>query len=350
MILSKQFFQRALLAAGLTMAAPAVVAAPGTFEKTLNMTFCVYDPVGTKGDAATRANDMALMARKWNIVTTVKVYIDERIAAEDFKAGQCDGVVVTSLRARQFNKFMGSMDAIGGIRNYNEMRSLLRTLSSPAIVPLTITGPYQVVAAIPLGAAYVFVNDRSINSIEKAAGKKVAVLEWDKSQAKLVQQLGSQPVASDISNFAGKFNNGQVDIVVAPAIVFKPLELYRGLGTKGAIFRFPVVMISGSIIINRERLSKQVPDLDARIELMRQFAYNSVEEAFSFVAKSEKEIEEKYWMDLTPTDKDKYQRMLREARLMLTQDGTYDPQMMRVLKRVRCKAEPQNYECALKDE
>ncbi|HEX4870557.1 MAG TPA: putative solute-binding protein [Moraxellaceae bacterium] len=350
MIPSKQFLQRILLAAGFALSASAAEAAPGQFEKPLNMSFCVYDPVGTKGDAATRANDLALAARKWNVFTSVKVYTDERIAAEDFKAGQCDGVVVTSLRARQFNKFMGSIDAVGGIRNYNEMRALLKTLSSPAVAPLTITGPYQVIAAVPLGAAYVFVNDRNINSIEKAAGKKIAVLEWDKSQAKLVQQLGAQPVASDISNFAGKFNNGQVDIVVAPAVVYKPLELYRGLGTKGAIFRFPVVMISGAIIINRDRLAKQVPDLDARIEQMRQFAYGSVEEAFSFVAKSEKEIEEKYWLDLTPADKDKYQRLLREARLMLTQDGTYDPQMMKVMKRVRCKSEPDNYECALKDE
>lgn len=350
MILSKQSFSRITLAASLALASAGVLANQAGFEKPLNMTFCVYDPVGTKGDAATRANDLALQARKWNVFTTVKIYTDERIAAEDFKAGQCEGVVVTSLRARQFNKFMGSLDAIGAIRNYREMRAVLQTLANPKINPLTISGPYQVVAAVPLGAAYVFVNDRSINSIEKAAGKKVAVLEWDKSQAKLVQQLGAQPVASDISNFAGKFNNGQVDVVVAPAIVFKPLELYRGLGTKGAIFRFPVVQISGSIIINRDKLSKQVPDLDARVALMREFAYNSVEEAFKFVDKSEKEIEEKYWLDLTPDDQVKYTKMLREARLMLTQDGTYDPQMMSLLKRVRCKFEPQNYECALKDE
>ena len=35
----------------------------------------------------------------------------------------------------------------------------------------------------PLGAAYVMVNDRSIDSIEKAAGKKVAVMGLDKKQA-----------------------------------------------------------------------------------------------------------------------------------------------------------------------
>jgi hypothetical protein len=351
MMLGKKILSGCALAASLVLATGAAVAAPaGALDKPLNISFCVYDPMGAGGDASTRARDLALEARKWNIITEVKVYTDERVAAEDFKAGQCDGVVVTTLRARQFNKFMGSIDAVGGIRNYKEMRAVLQTLASPKTVPLSISGPYQVIGIVPLGAAYVFVNDRSINSIEKAAGKKVAVLDWDKSQAKLVQQLGAQPVASDITNFSSKFNNGQVDIIVAPAVVYKPLELYRGLGTKGAIFRFPIIQISGSIIINRERLLKKVPDMDERMLKMREVALDRVEEAFRYVDKSEKEIEAKYWLDLTPVEKDKYERMLREARLQLTRDGTYDPQMMSLLKRVRCKFEPENYECALKDE
>lgn len=346
-MISTKHLPRALVAAGLLLASSVSLA---QFEKPLHMTFCVFDPVGTKGDAATRASDLSLAAKKWNIHTSVKIFVDERIAAEDFKAGQCDGLVVTSLRARQFNKFMGSVDAVGAVRDYKEMRSVIQTLASPQITPLTIEGAYQVIGTIPLGAAFVFVNDRNINSIEKAAGKKVAVLDWDKSQAKLVQKLGAQPVASDITTFAGKFNNGQVDIIVAPAIVYRPLELYRGLGTKGGIFKFPVVMISGSIVINRDKLSKQIPDLDARVALMRQFAANSVEEAFTFVGKSEKDVDEKYWMELTEVEKDKYMRMLREARLSMTQDGTYDPKMMKLLKKVRCSHDPKNYECALKDE
>ncbi|MFX4729001.1 putative solute-binding protein, partial [Acinetobacter baumannii] len=84
-------------------------------------------------------------------------------------------------------------------------------------------GKFEVVGIAPLGAAYVMVRDRAINSVETAAGKKVAVLEWDRSQAKMVQQMGAQPVASDITNFASKFNNGQVDIIAAPAVAFKPL-------------------------------------------------------------------------------------------------------------------------------
>ncbi len=323
---------------------------PEALSRPLDITFCIYDPIGENGDAASRARDMALEARRWNIVTRIRIYTDERVAAEDFKAGQCEGLVVSTLRARQFNKFMGSIDAVGAIPGYREMHAVLDVLANPKTIPLSISGPYQVIGIIPLGAAYVFVNDRSINSVEKAAGKKVAVMDWDKSQARLVQQLGSQPVASDVTNFSSKFNNGQVDIIVAPAIVFKPFELYRGLGSKGGIFHFPVAQVTASIVINREKLLKQVPDMDARMEKLRNSALTRVQEAFDYIDKAEKEIEQKYWMDLTPTERDRYVRMMRDSRLQLTKEGIYDPRMMALLKRVRCKFDPQNYECTLGDE
>lgn len=357
MILIKQFSHRVLAVAGLLLVCASPFAASTShaveadaLDKPLDITFCIFDPMGNGGDASTRARDLALDARKWNIITTIKVYTDERVAAEDFKAGMCDGVVVTTLRARQFNKFMGSLDAVGAVRSYKEMRAVLQMLANPKITPLTISGPYQVIATVPLGAAYVFVNDRNINSIEKAAGKKVAVLDWDKSQAKLVQQLGAQPVASDITNFASKFNNGQVDILVAPAIIYKPFELYRGLGTKGGIFNYPLIQLTASIVINRDRLLKKVPDMDVRMNKMRAAALDRVEDAFKFVDKSEKEIDPKFWMNLSAAEQDKYSHVMHDARIQMTKDGTYDAQMMSLLKRVRCKLEPANYECALKDE
>ncbi len=85
MISTKQFLSPVFLAAGLMLAGSAALADAPRFEKPLNMTFCVFDPVGTKGDAATRANDLALAAKRWNIHTSIRIYIDERIASEDFK-------------------------------------------------------------------------------------------------------------------------------------------------------------------------------------------------------------------------------------------------------------------------
>lgn len=307
---------------------------------------CVFDPAGQSGPAFSMARDQSLEARKWGVDLQLQAYTDERIAAETFKVGQCDAVNISSLRARQFVKFAGSIDAIGGIMTYQQMNDLIQLLASPKVGALMIDGDYEVAGVVPLGAAYVFVNDRAINSVEKAAGKKVAVLDWDKSQAQLVQRMGAQPVASDMSNFFGKFNNGQVDILACPALAYKPLELYKGLGTKGAIYRFPLVNITGSFLIRRSKMPK---DYDVG-QLAREYIAQQVPKAFEAIKIAERDIPANQWLDLTPTDKEKYTKMMREARIMLTQEGTYDPRMMKILKRIRCTRDPANYECTLKDE
>ena len=48
--------------------------------------------------------------------------------------------------------------------------------------------------------------DRNINTIEKATGKKFAVLEYDKAQIAMVKRVGATPVLSDVSDFVSKFN------------------------------------------------------------------------------------------------------------------------------------------------
>lgn len=349
---------RQFLAAGLLALTPTVTLANADpmadfkpLAKPLNIKFCIFDLVGTQGDVYSYAKDLALEARKWNLFVELKIYTDERVASEDFKAGQCDGVAISSLRSKQFNQFMGSLDAVGALPTMKHMQSFIQMFSTnPKMNEFTIAGDYQTIAVIPLGAAYVMVNDRKIDSIEKAAGKKVAVLEWDKSQARMVQQLGAQPVASDITNFAGKFNNGQVDIIAAPALAFKPLELYRGLGTKGAIYRLPLVQITGSIIIRRSKFIKTVPDFDNLVMKLRQYATTKLPTVYTMIERSEKEIDPRYWLDLSDAEKQKYTRMMREARLQLTREGVYDPKMMSILKKIRCKHDPGNYECALKDE
>ena len=318
------------------LALPALAAEPGLMK----VRICVFDPLGTNGPAYAQARDQMLEARKWGLDAEFKAYPDERIVAEDFKAGLCDGAAITTLRAKQFNHFVGSLDAIGAVPDNRHMRLVLDALADPKMAPLMVSGQYEVAGIAPLGAVFVMVRDRAINSIETAAGKKVAVLEWDKSQAKMVQKLGSQPVASDVTNFAGKFNNGQVDIIAAPAIAFKPLELYRGLGSKGAIYRFPLAMLSGTLLIRPDRFPAGFG------QSLRSFVASQKERAFEIIAREERAIEARYWMDLTPADKTKYVGMMREARIMMMNDGDYDPRMMKLLKRVRCKVDATQAECA----
>jgi hypothetical protein len=109
------------------MLATAIVTASVAFSSAAQakQTLCVFDLLGTGGDVYAMMKDYSLASAKWGADIVLKPYTDERIAAEDFKAGQCDAVSLTGLRGRQFNTFTGSIDSIGAITTYAQMRDVL---------------------------------------------------------------------------------------------------------------------------------------------------------------------------------------------------------------------------------
>lgn len=295
--------------------------------------------------------DLASSKLKRKVSTDVKfnIYNDERVAAEDFKVGQCDGVAISNIRARQYNQFVGSLDAIGAVLSYKQLGEVLNILAKPEMNKYMVSQNYEIVGIIPMGAAYIMVNDRKINTLSKAAGKKIAVFDFDKSQAKMVQNIGAQPVSVDFSNVGGKFNNGQVDILAAPALAFEPLELYRGMtdaqgNARGAIIKFPLLQVTGVLMMYQNKFP------DGLGPLIREFVAGQLAPAYQFVLETENEIPSKFWMDIPEADKPGYIAMMRTARIQMTKEGHYDKQMMRLLKNVRCKLEPTNYECSMDEE
>lgn len=336
----KRLFDRLRLIrvlAGLTLMLPVAASA---------QVVCVWDPMGAQGDGYNTMKDYVIAARSWGpgVSITLRPYTDERVATEDFKAGQCDGVLITGLRARQFNQFVGSIDSVGSIPSYTHMRDVVDLLANPKLAPNMVSGDYEIAGAVPIGAGYIFVNDRSINELSKAAGKKVAVFDWDKSQAEMVKMIGAQPVSADVTTFGGKFNNGQVDIIVAPIFAYKPMELYKGLGTKGAIARFPVIQITFQLVINKAKFPAGFG------QKSRQYIANQVPRFFGLIRNTEREVDPKYWMHVPLSDRGGYEKIMRELRIHLTKAGFYDKRMMTLLKRVRCKREPDAAECTLTDE
>jgi hypothetical protein len=307
-------------------------------------TMCVFDISGAQGDNYAMMKDYVLAAKKWGANIVLKAYNDERVASEDFKAGQCDSVALTGIRARQFNSFTGSIDAVGGLTSNTSAKTILSVMASPKLAPDMVQNGYEVVGVTTLGSAYILVNDRTINTLAKAAGKRFGVLDYDKAQAKIVQKVGAQPVSVDLLTIGGKFNNGQVDMIALPALAFKPLELYKGLGTKGAIVRFPVVQVTGDIVIRPEKFPAGFG------QKSRDWFATQIDREISSVNKTEKAIDAKYWMDIPPADKLGYVKLMREARIDMTKQGIYNKKMMTILKKVRCQGDPSSFECAMNDE
>ncbi|WP_089606340.1 putative solute-binding protein [Acinetobacter piscicola] len=309
---------------------------------------CVFDLLGKAGESYKMMEEWSLAAKEWNRDIQLIAYQNEELADKDFKSGKCDAVYMTTMRARQFNKFAGSIDALGGVpNNAIALKAITFVLDKRNAKRLktTVDGEEFEIGGIgQIGPAYIFVNDRAINTIEKGRGKKFAVLSYDKAQIAMVERVGAIPVPSDVSNFVKKFNNGEVPMVGAPAYAFKPLEMEKGLGSKGALINFPVLNVTADLVFRSQKFPATF-GTQSRAWFVKQLPRQ-----FNMVKRLESSIPAKYRLNLSKADVEKYQILLREGRIDLTKQGVYDPTMMSVLKRARCTVDRTNFECSLSGE
>ena len=316
---------------------------------------CVYDLLGTSGDLFNMAKDYVVAMQKHGASVELKGYTDERVASEDFRTGQCDGLIATAFRTRQFNAVAGSIDTLGATTivkdgkidiadSYEVVRKVIQTYAAPQAAKLMVEGNYEIGGIIPLGAAYPVVNDRKINTVEALAGKRIASFDYDKAQAVMIQRIGAQPVSADITNFSTKFNNGTVDMIAAPTMAYKPLELYKGIGKNGAIARFPILILTYQVILNKTKFP------DGFGEHSRQYWLGQFDRAMQLIRQADASVPPGTWMDLTPENSYKYTLMLRESRIDIAQKGLYDKRGLKVIKKIRCSVNPGDPECATKSE
>ena len=316
---------------------------------------CVYDLLGASGDLFNMSKDYAVAMQKHGAAIELKGYTDERVATEDFRTGQCDAVIATAFRTRQFNAVSGSIDTLGATTivrdgkidiagSYDVVRTVIRTFADPAAGKLMVDGPYEVGGITPLGAAYPVVNDRKINTVEALAGKRIAAFDYDKAQAAMIQRIGAQPVSADITNFSTKFNNGAVDMIAAPTMAYKPLELFKGIGKNGAMARFPIMILTYQVILNRSKFPEGFG------EKSREYWASQFDRALQLIKQADASIPPSTWLELTPENSYKYTLMLRESRIDLAQKGMYDKRGLKIVKKIRCKINQADPECATKSE
>ena len=309
---------------------------------------CVFDLLGKSGESFKLLEEWALASKQWGATVQLIAYQDEAKVDQDAKAGKCDGFYMTSMRARAYNKFAGSIDAIGGVPNNDiAMKAVSYVLGKRNTKRMTTQigkEKFEVAGIGQIGPAYIFVRDRNMDKLEHIKGKKFAVLHYDYAQTIMVNRVEAVPVNSEISNFIRKFNQGEVDIVAAPAYAFKPLEVTKGLGQKGAMINFPVVNVTADLIIRPDKFPEQFAANS------RQWFVKQLPRSFAMVKRMEAEIPRKYILNLSREEQVSYQKILREGRMDLTKQGIYDAGMMTVLKRARCTVERTNFECSISGE
>ena len=191
---------------------------------------CVFDPAGKAGDYYHLLDQYALEASSWGVALDVKVYTDEETAVKDYEAKQCDAVVATGVRLQRFNSFPTTIEAIGGLPDYSLLKDMVRTLTtSKGAAKMLSQSGNATVGIIPIGAVYLLVRDRSVDTVAELAGKKIATMDYDKTSVVMVEKIGAIMVPADLGSIGPKFNNGDVDACYVSAPAYAPFELSKGL-------------------------------------------------------------------------------------------------------------------------
>jgi hypothetical protein len=330
------WFAAAATVLSLAWAAPAA-AAPKT-----SISICVYDPGGKSGDYYGIMSKYATEASTWGVEVGIKPYTDEETAAKDYEAGHCDGVVATGVRLQRFNRFASSIEAIGGLRDYGQLKQMVTTLatSEGASAKLAQDGN-TVVGFLPIGAVYLFVRDRNVDTVQELAGKRIATMDYDKASVFMVDRVGAIMSPADLGSIGPKFNNGDVDACYVSAPAYRPFELFRGLDAKGGgILKAPLAQATLQVLIRDEGL----PDgfiAKSRTDLLSRF-----DTALGLIKKAEADIPAKYWVEIPTTTYGEWEQMFQGVRISLRDKKAYDPMMLTVMKQLRCKSDGSRSECA----
>jgi TRAP-type C4-dicarboxylate transport system substrate-binding protein len=287
------------------------------------------------------AMEQRALAVEYGINLDMVPYTNETVMVDEFKAGRCDAALMSGLRARQFNLYSGSVDAIGAVPSQKHMQTLLQVLSHPRQAGHMVQGDYVVMGIFPAGAAHIFVNDRSISSLAKAAGKRVAVLDYDETQAEMVAAIGATPVTTDIVSAPNKFNNGQIDILPAPLVAYELLELYKGMSPDGGVVDYPLTQLSMQLIGRLDKFPNEVA------QLIREASFEAYPAVIKRIEQETRRVPDRWMIAIPDKDKREYEVMMQDARDALRAQEYYSADMLSLQRKIRCKFDPTRSECSI---
>lgn len=302
-------------------------------------TICVWDPLGKNGPIYNSSLDQKARFFHYGVKLNIEAYTSESVLVGDFKSKICDAALMTGFRARQFNKFTGTIDAFGAMPDHKQLKTLMQVITNPQFAQKMQNGKHLILGLVPIGSAHFFVNDKKVTSLDKIAGKRFAVLEYDSIQTGVAKRYGATPVPTSLATAGSKFNNGVIDVLPAPLVAYNMMELQRGFGSNGGIIEVPFAQTTLQLVAWEDSFPPEVAQF-AREDFFLKFnqLYKQSEIAVG-------EIPDKAWIKLSPAEKQVYDASMQKVRLDLRSKGYYDKTMLKIMRKVRCKYTPTNAEC-----
>lgn len=319
----------------------ALVALLASTSAAAGQTVCVYDPAGRTGFMYKLAESWAINAASWGASVELKAYTDEATAVNDFTAGSCDGVMASGVRLQRYNASAYTVEAVGGVPTYDLLKPVLSTLQTKSnYAPMFDAGAYETVGMWPLGAVYVIVRDRGLDSVGDLAGKRIASLDYDQASALAIQRMGGVGVSADLATLGPMFNNGELDVCFLPATAYTPFELWHGLGDSGGIITEPLLQVTYQVMVHDGKFP------DGFGAKSRAWVAGDFDTAMKSIQAAEDGIPDKYWVTPDASARAEFEAFAQSMRLELRDKGSYDGRVLSLLKKARCNADGSRAECA----
>lgn len=305
----------------------------------IHRTFCLWDPLGKAGPVASTADDQKLRSLHYGMELDFIIYQNEQDLLNDFKEGQkCDAALVRGHQAIQFNRFAGTIEAVGAVKDRKQLQVLVQLMANPKLAPKLTDPEYTVLGVVSVGENYVFTNNRNLRDVVELRGTRVGVEAQYPEYAELISRLGGIPVPGTMLENVQKFSQGDLASMISPAAGYLVM---RDGGNENAagIMNTPLATSTVHLIGYTDRFPAGLAQILREDFLFKFDSYtNRLDREMSIIPQS-------MWL---ASDAQKVQRLentMLDVRLKLRDDGYYDPSMLTLQRKIRCKFDPSRDEC-----
>ncbi len=302
-------------------------------------TFCVWDPLGKAGPISSTVDDQKLRSLHYGMDLTVITFQDEVELLDALRTDdRCDAALIRGSVAMEFNKFAGTIEAIGGMRQREQVHLLMQVLANPRMASRLTDDKYTVLGVATMGASYRFTSDRSKRSLADFKNQLLAVESIDPSRSEFVSAIGANPANGSMMSNVQSYADGKVKGMISPIIAYLVMgtgQISRDVG----IFDTPVAQSTIQLIGHTEKFP---PGL---AQILREDFLFKFDNYARRVDNEMALIPGEFWMKDTKADVQKMEQIALDVRLKLREEGYYDPAMLRLQRKIRCKFEPARSEC-----
>lgn len=248
---------------------------------------------------------------------------------------------MSGAKAREFNDFTGSIEALGGVPSRKHMKYLLQVLSSTHAHKKMTQGDFQIVGIIPIGANYIFTHDGKKPTLNRSFNGKnrAAIVEGDMSQQALFGAFDMQLIpGQSTAAAAGAYNLAEADMFLSPLVGYNMFNLGTGL-KHGSIIDYPLSQMTLQVVSRIDTIPLEVGQLLREDLFVKLNMYNRK------VDNNTRGVPREKMYKLSPRDEKIMDIKIAEIREVVADSGGYNKSMLKLQKKIRCKIDKTLDEC-----